>query len=116
MAAGINRLRDRYSEHICHVLDLMLKFYEKDRPSCIELHKVMQRYPEFTRHEGDLNIPKNIAVNDQMNPTQPSNNFNNRVTSPDQAAGQLNSSTNQGFTSNNVSKMHQSGSAISRSR
>lgn len=41
VTAGINRLRERYSEHICHVLDLMLKFYEKDRPSCIELRKLM---------------------------------------------------------------------------
>lgn len=64
VTAGINRLRERYGEHICHVLDLMLKFYEKDRPSCVELHKIMGQYNEFTRHEAELNIQKNVQQQD----------------------------------------------------
>lgn len=41
VTAGINRLREKYPEHICASLNLMLKFYEKDRPSCLEMHKIM---------------------------------------------------------------------------
>ena len=58
VAAGIQRLRERYGEHICHTLDLMLKFYEKDRPSCLELHKIMLGYPEYAQYEAE-NSPHN---------------------------------------------------------
>ena len=51
VAIGINKLRERYPEHICHVLDLMLKFYEKDRPSCLELHRIMLTMPEYAQYE-----------------------------------------------------------------
>jgi len=47
VALGIQRLRERFGEHICTSLGLMLKFYEKDRPSFIELHKIMLQYKEF---------------------------------------------------------------------
>ena len=33
VAAGINKLKETFSENLCHVLNLTLKFYEKDRPS-----------------------------------------------------------------------------------
>ena len=40
--AGVNRLKQRgYTEKVCDVLFLMLKFSEKDRPSFIELAKVV---------------------------------------------------------------------------
>mgnify|MGYP006100248809 FL=1 len=48
VTAGINRLRDKYPEHVCHILNLMLKFYEKDRPSCVEMHKIMLKYNEYS--------------------------------------------------------------------
>jgi hypothetical protein len=41
VVAGISRLREKFGDNICHVLNLMLKFYEKDRPSFVELHKIM---------------------------------------------------------------------------
>lgn len=47
MAAGVEKLRDRYGDNICLVFTLMLKFYEKDRPSFVELHRIMMRIPEF---------------------------------------------------------------------
>jgi len=47
VAAGISRLRDRFGDNICSSLNLMLKFYEKDRPSFIELHKIMSQNLEF---------------------------------------------------------------------
>ena len=47
VAAGIARLRERFAGHICDALHHMLQFYEKNRPSCVELHKIMLQYPEF---------------------------------------------------------------------
>lgn len=41
VAAGVARLRDRFGDNTCNVLALMLKFYEKDRPSFVELHNIM---------------------------------------------------------------------------
>ncbi len=41
---GVRKLRERFGEHICSTLALMLKFYEKDRPSFIELHRFMLQY------------------------------------------------------------------------
>ena len=38
---GINRLRQRYSESFCEVLALMLRFHETDRPSFIDLAKIV---------------------------------------------------------------------------
>lgn len=57
VVAGINRLRERFSENICTVLNLMLKFYEKDRPSFVELHRVMLQYPELAQHDS-MNLIK----------------------------------------------------------
>lgn len=51
VSAGINKLRETFSENVCHVLNLTLKFYEKDRPSFIELHRIMLSYPEFAQHD-----------------------------------------------------------------
>ena len=45
--AGVARLRERFGDNICQVFTLMLKFYEKDRPSFIELHRVMLSIPAF---------------------------------------------------------------------
>ena len=51
MAAGVARLRDRYGDNVCNVFNLMLKFYEKDRPSFVELHKMMMQQHEFAQYE-----------------------------------------------------------------
>ena len=48
VAAGVEKLRDRYGDNVCLVFTLMLKFYEKDRPSFVELHRIMMRVPEFS--------------------------------------------------------------------
>lgn len=51
VVAGVGHLKDRFGENICKVFNLMLKFYEKDRPSFIELHRVMMKIPDFAMHE-----------------------------------------------------------------
>lgn len=51
VAAGVARLRDRFGDNVCNALSLMLKFYEKDRPSFIELHNIMMLQPDFAQHE-----------------------------------------------------------------
>ena len=51
VAEGIRKLRNSFSDSICTVLNLMLKFYEKDRPSFVELHRVMMSYQDFAMHE-----------------------------------------------------------------
>jgi len=51
VAAGVARLRERFGDNVCNVLSLMLKFYEKDRPSFIELHNIMMLQPDFAQHE-----------------------------------------------------------------
>lgn len=38
---GLKKLRKRYSEHICEILRLMLKFEEAERPSFVELAKLV---------------------------------------------------------------------------
>mmetsp|Transcript_11063 Transcript_11063/g.16810 ORF Transcript_11063/g.16810 Transcript_11063/m.16810 type:complete len:131 (+) Transcript_11063:667-1059(+) len=48
---GIRKLRERFGEHACNTLALMLKFYEKDRPSFIELHRYMLQFTEFSQFE-----------------------------------------------------------------
>jgi hypothetical protein len=39
--AGILKLRQKYNDHFCEVMRLMLKFNEVDRPSFIELGKIL---------------------------------------------------------------------------
>jgi hypothetical protein len=39
--AGILKLRQKYNDHFCEVMRLMLKFNEIDRPSFIELGKIL---------------------------------------------------------------------------
>ena len=38
---GILKLRQKYNDHFCEVMRLMLKFNEGDRPSFIELGKIL---------------------------------------------------------------------------
>jgi len=47
--AGVKKLKTRYSEPVCEMIRLMLRFYEVDRPSFIELTKVGVVY-----HEGPV--------------------------------------------------------------
>lgn len=39
--AGIKKLKTRYSDHVLEIIRLMLKFEECDRPSFIELSKLV---------------------------------------------------------------------------
>jgi len=39
--AGIKRLKQRYGEVFCEAVKLMLRFYEIDRPSFIELANIV---------------------------------------------------------------------------
>lgn len=38
---GIKKLKQRFSEHICEIIKLMLRFNESERPSFIELAKLV---------------------------------------------------------------------------
>jgi len=40
--AGMKRLRQKYSENVCEIIRLMLKFYEEERPTFLELGKLIQ--------------------------------------------------------------------------
>ena len=48
----IRSVRSRYSEHICEIIKLMLKFDENERPSFVELAKLV-----LTSEEGTLSTP-----------------------------------------------------------
>ena len=50
---GLKSLRSRYSEHICEILRLMLRFDENERPSFVELAKLV-----LTSAENTLESPK----------------------------------------------------------
>jgi hypothetical protein len=45
---GLKKLKQRYSEHILEIIRLMLKFEEVDRPSFIELAKLVLTSTENT--------------------------------------------------------------------
>jgi hypothetical protein len=90
VTAGITRLRDRYGENICSVFNLMLKFYEKDRPSFVELHKMMMQQHEYAQYEcenrmrnaveatdGGLQVQSRPMLNRTNSPTDPSANVSN---------------------------------------
>lgn len=50
---GLKKLRSRYSDHILEIVRLMLKFEESDRPSFIELAKLV-----LTSTENTIDSPK----------------------------------------------------------
>lgn len=50
---GLKKLRSRYSDHILEIVRLMLKFEENDRPSFIELAKLV-----LTSTENSIESPK----------------------------------------------------------
>ena len=52
--AGLKKLRQRYSDHIIEIIRLMLKFDEGERPSFVELAKLV-----LTSTENTLESPKN---------------------------------------------------------
>ena len=39
--AGLAKLKQKYNDHFCDLLRLMLKFNENDRPSFIDLAKII---------------------------------------------------------------------------
>ncbi len=51
--AGLKKLRSRYSDHIIEIVRLMLKFDENERPSFIELAKLV-----LTSTENTIDSPK----------------------------------------------------------
>ena len=59
---GLKRLRMRYSEHICEILRLMMKFDEAERPSFIELAKLV-----LTSEENTLQSPNEEVKIDPIN-------------------------------------------------
>lgn len=52
--AGLKKLRQRYSDHIIEIIRLMLKFEENERPSFVELAKLV-----LTSTENTIESPKN---------------------------------------------------------
>ena len=52
--AGLKKLRQRYSDHICEIIRLMLKYDENERPSFVELAKLV-----LTSTENSIESPKN---------------------------------------------------------
>jgi hypothetical protein len=62
--AGLKKLLQRYSDHIIEIIRLMLKFDEVDRPSFVELAKLV-----LTSTENTLESPKN-ALNEPKNPNK----------------------------------------------
>ncbi len=51
--AGLKKLKQKYSDHIIEIIRLMLKFDECDRPSFIELAKLV-----LTSTENTIESPK----------------------------------------------------------
>lgn len=51
--AGLAKLKQRYSDHIIEIIRLMLKFEEHERPSFVELAKLV-----LTSTENSLDSPK----------------------------------------------------------
>jgi len=51
--AGLAKLKQRYSDHIIEIIRLMLKFEEAERPSFVELAKLV-----LTSTENSLDSPK----------------------------------------------------------
>jgi hypothetical protein len=82
VAAGIQRLRERLGEHICSSLNLMLKFYEKDRPSFLELHQFMLKFPEFAQYERENQVKSISELNTPGSLLVQSRPIANRTTSP----------------------------------
>ena len=54
--AGLAKLKQRYSDHIIEIVRLMLKFEEHERPSFVELAKLV-----LTSTENSLDSPKGGA-------------------------------------------------------
>ena len=54
--AGLKKLRQRYSDHVIEIIRLMLKFEESERPSFVELAKLV-----LTSTENSIDSPKNGA-------------------------------------------------------
>jgi len=51
---GLKKLRQRYSDHIIEIIRLMLKYEETERPSFVELAKLV-----LTSTENTIESPKN---------------------------------------------------------
>ena len=54
MEKGLKKLRERYSDHIIEIIRLMIKFEEAERPSFVELAKLV-----LTSSDNSIDSPKN---------------------------------------------------------
>lgn len=70
---GLKKLKVRYSDHIIEIIRLMLKFEESDRPSFVELSKLV-----LTSTENTLESPK-PGVGKPLNKTNNHQAKNNAV-------------------------------------
>ena len=52
---GIKKLKSKFSDHVCEVMKLMLRFNETDRPSFIEMAKLVLTTADNTI-ENDANL------------------------------------------------------------
>jgi len=57
---GLRKLKQRYSEHVVEIIRLMLKFDEAERPSFVELAKLV-----LTSTENTIDSPKGGAKQKQ---------------------------------------------------
>ena len=55
---GLKKLRQRYSDHIIEIIRLMLKYEESERPSFVELAKLVLTSTENTIESPKNGIPK----------------------------------------------------------
>jgi hypothetical protein len=64
---GLKKLRQRYSDHIIEIIRLMLKYEEPERPSFVELAKLVLTSTENTLEspkagDGNKKVSKNKSV------------------------------------------------------
>jgi hypothetical protein len=61
--SSLKKLRQRYSDHIIEIIRLMLKFEEPERPSFVELAKLV-----LTSTENSIDSPKGNGKKDGKQP------------------------------------------------
>ena len=61
---GLKKITSRYSDHIIEIVRLMLKFEESERPSFVELAKLV-----LTSTENSIDSPKNAGAGKKPIPT-----------------------------------------------
>jgi len=62
ISSGLAKLKNRYSDHIIEILRLMLKFEEPERPSFVELAKLVLTSTENSFHSSKVSPAKAIIA------------------------------------------------------